>query len=72
MKILELVNILKKEEIRELLNYLKPINEAGLLEEFICRVDPENIAESMHHVYYDLLIDPETGKFKEEFKNIKI
>jgi hypothetical protein len=72
MEILELVDTLKKEEIRELLNYLKPINEAGLLKEFIYRIDPNDIVETMHHVYYDLLIDPETGKFKEEFKNIEI
>lgn len=70
MEVLELVNALNKEETRELLGYLKSLNEADLIKEFIYKVDPERVAESMHHAWYDLMIDSETGKWKPEFKKL--
>jgi len=70
MEVLELVKQLSKEEIRELLGYLEQLNEAGLIEEFIYKVDPERVAETMYWAYYDLMIDSETGKWKPEFENL--
>ena len=70
MEVLDLVKALNKAEIRELLRYAGQLNEAGLLEEFILKVDPDNIAETMYLAYYDLMIDSETGKFKPEIQNL--
>ena len=70
MEVLDLVKVLNKAEIRELLRYAVQLNEAGLLEEYILKVDPERVAETMYLAYYDLMIDSETGKFKPEIQNL--
>jgi hypothetical protein len=70
MEVLELVKVLNKAEIRELLRYAGQLNEAGLLEEYILKVDPSNVAETMYPAYYDLMIDSETGGFKPEIQNL--
>jgi hypothetical protein len=70
MEVLDLVKQLNKEEVHELLRYAGRLNEAGLLEEFVLKVDPDNVAETMYLAYYDLMIDSETGKFKPEIQNL--
>ena len=70
MEVLDLVKQLNRQEVRELLRYAEQLNEAGLLEEFILKVDPERVAETMYYAYHDLLIDSETGKFKPEIQNL--
>jgi hypothetical protein len=70
MEVLELVDKLSQDEVKELLGYLAPLNEAGLIKEFIYKVDPDNIGETMYWAYYDLMIDSETGKWKPEFENL--
>ena len=70
MDVLDLADSLTKEEVKELLGYLGPLNQAGLIKEFIYKVDPDNIAETMYSAYYDLMIDSETGKWKTEFKKL--
>jgi hypothetical protein len=70
MEVLDLVKALDKAEIRELLRYAGQLNEAGLLEEYVLNVDPDNVAETMYLAYYDLMIDSETGRFKPEIQNL--
>lgn len=70
MEVLDLVKALDKAEIRELLRYVGQLNEAGLLEEYILNVDPDNVAETMYPAYRDLMIDSETGGFKPEIQNL--
>ena len=70
MDVLDLADSLTKDEIKELLGYLGPLNQAGLIKEFIYKVDPDSVAETMYHAYYDLMIDSETGKWKPEFKKL--
>ena len=70
MEVLDLVKVLNKEETRELLRYATQVNEAGLLEEFVLKVDPDNVAGTMYYAWYDLMINFETGKWKPEFENL--
>jgi hypothetical protein len=70
MEVLQLVNVLNKEETRELLGYLKSLNEADLIKEFIYKVDPERVAETMYSAWWDLMIDSETGKWKPELEKL--
>ena len=70
MEVLELVKQLGKEEVRELLGYLKSLNEADLIEEFIYKVDPKRVAETMYSAWWDLMIDSETGKWKPELEKL--
>ena len=70
MEVLELVNVLNKQETRELLGYLNSLNEADLIKEFIYKVDPERVAETMHSAWWDLMIDSDTGKWKPELEKL--
>lgn len=68
MEVLDVLKALNKAERAELIKYLTQLNEFDLIEAFIDRVDPNNIAETMYPAYFDLMIDSETGKSKPEFQ----
>lgn len=75
--IVKLSNDLSQEDFSDFLHYLKQINEKGVIKEWQPYwesivsegVDPMS---AMHHAYYDLLIDPQTGSYKKdlEFSNL--
>lgn len=75
MNILELSKTVSKGEFKEALNYIKQINDAGLMVEFLdlvkeMELEGTDLMSCIHHVYYDLMIDPETGKYKKELENL--
>ena len=77
MNLLILSNTTSKEEFKQSLKLINEINEKGLMETFIQTVDDmyfsgTDLASCIYHAWYDLLIDPETGKFKEEIQTIEI
>ena len=77
MNLLILSNTTSKEEFKQLLKLINEINEKGLMETFNQMVDDmyfsgTDLASCINHAWYDLLIDPETGKFKEEIQTIEI
>jgi len=77
MNLLILSNTTSKEEFKQSLKLINEINEKGLMEIFIETVDDmyfscTDLASCIHHAWYDLLIDPETGKFKDQIQTIEI
>ena len=75
MDILTLAKNVDKVEFKEALDYLKQVNDAGLIVEFIDLVlemerEGTDIMSCIHHAYYDLLIDSDTGKYKREVENL--
>ena len=75
MDILTLAKKVDKVEFKEALDYLKQVNDAGLIGEFFDLVmemerEGTDIMSCIHHAYYDLLIDSDTGKYKTEVKNL--
>ena len=77
MNLLILSNTTSKEEFKQSLKLINEINEKGLMEIFIQTVDDmyfsgTDLASCIHHAWYDLLIDPETGKFKQEIQTTEI
>ena len=77
MNLLILSNTTSKEEFKQSLKSINEINEKGLMEIFIEEVDDmyfsgTDLASCIHHAWYDLLIDPETGEFKEQIQTIEI
>lgn len=77
MNLLILSNTTSKEEFKQSLKLINEINEKGLMETFIETVDDmyfsgTDLSSCIHHAWYDLLIDPETGKFKQEIQTTEI
>lgn len=75
MDILTLAKKVDKTEFKEALDYIKEINDAGLLGDFfdlVMEMEREDryIMSCIHSAYYDLLIDSDTGKYKAEVKNL--
>lgn len=75
MDIITLAKKVDKEEFKEALNYIRQVNDAGLILEFFNLVmemerEGTDIMSCIHYSYYDLLIDSDTGKYKSEVKNL--
>jgi hypothetical protein len=75
MDILTLAKSLSKQEFKETLDYIKTVNDAGLMVEFILLVhEMENSGRDtmscIYSAYYDLLIDSDTGKYKKELERL--
>lgn len=75
MYILTLAKSVSKSEFKEALNYMKQVNDAGLMVEFIdlimeMELEGTDIMSCIHHAYYDLMIDSETGKYKPEVEKL--
>lgn len=75
MDILTLAKKVDKVEFKEALDYLKQVNDVGLLGEFFDLViemerGGTDIMSCIYHAYYDLLIDSDTGKYKREVENL--
>jgi hypothetical protein len=75
MDILTLAKKVDKTEFKEALDYIKEVNDAGLLGDFfdlVMEMEREDryIMSCIHSAYYDLLIDSDTGKYKAEVKNL--
>lgn len=69
MDILSLSKQLEKDDFSDALDIIKQVNGQGVLVEFIESVNQmveegTDLMSSIHYAYYDLLINPETGKFK--------
>ena len=71
LDIVKLSQDLSQEDFSDFLNYLKQINEKGVMKEWLPiwesmvseGTDPMS---SMHYSYYDILIDPQTGDWKTD------
>lgn len=75
MDILTLAKKVHKVEFKEALDYIKEVNDAGLLVEFIDLVkemesEGRDIMSCIHSAYYDLLIDSDTGKYKSDVESL--
>lgn len=77
LDIVKLSQDLSQEDFSDFLHYLKQINEKGVIKEWSSHWESiisegANPMSAMHHVYYDLLIDPQTGDWKKdlEFSNL--
>ena len=74
MNILQLSKTLSKEEFSDSLDYIKEVNDAGFIMEFLDSVEVMNgqgtdLASSIYYSWYDLMIDSGTGKFKTEVES---
>lgn len=75
MYILNLSKSLSKSDFKEALDYMKTANDAGLLFELLELIDEFDDQgyggmEAIHSAYWDILIDPDTGKYKPEIGNL--
>ena len=64
-----------KDEFTESLKYLSDAKKFGKLDEYINRTnelleETNQITTSMYSAWYDLFIDSDTGKYKEEFEKL--
>ena len=64
-----------KEEFNESLKYISDAKNFGKLDEYVNRTnellqETNQITTSMYSAWYDLFIDSNTGKYKEEFENM--
>lgn len=64
-----------KDEFTESLKYLSDAKKFGKLDEYVNRTnelleETNQITTSMYSAWYDLFIDSETGKYKEEFEKL--
>ena len=64
-----------KDEFTESLKYLSDAKKFGKLDEYVNRTnelleETNQITTSMYSAWYDLFIDSDTGKYKEEFENM--
>jgi hypothetical protein len=62
---------LSQEEFNDFLHYLKTINEKGVMSEWLVHweamvLEGTDYMSAMHYAYYDILIDPQTGSWKQE------
>jgi hypothetical protein len=74
MDILSLSKQLDKQQFKEALDQIKEINDAGYIMEFIESVElmknlKSDMSSCIYYSWYDLLIDSDTGKFKQEVEN---
>jgi hypothetical protein len=75
MDILTLAKSLSKQEFKEALDYIKTINDTGLMVEFVDQVrdmelEGRDTMSCIYSAYYDLLIDSDTGKYKKELERL--
>lgn len=75
MDVLTLAKSVSKSEFKEALNYMKQVNDAGLMVEFLdlvkeMELEGTDIMSCIYNASYDLLIDRETGKFKPEVEKL--
>lgn len=75
MDILTLAKKVHKSEFKEALDYMKEVNDAGLMVEFVSQVremelEGRDIMSCIYSAYYDLLIDSDTGKYKKELERL--
>ena len=71
MDILKIAGSLTHLEFSRVLREIEQLNNAGKLQEasqkFNIMVDEESdLFSAIGHVYYDIMIDPETGGYKED------
>jgi len=75
MDILTLAKSLSKQEFKEALDYIKTVNDTGLMVEFVDQVrdmelEGRDTMSCIYSAYYDLLIDSDTGKYKKELERL--
>ena len=74
MEILKLASSLTHTEFKEALNDIAFMNYLGLIREYVDHFDSlvdegTDVNSALHYALYDMIINPDTGKYKEELES---
>lgn len=74
MDILQLSDSLTHSEFKQALNDIALMNYLGILREYADHFDSmleegTDLQSALHYSHYDMVIDPETGKYKKELES---
>ena len=74
MEILKLASSLTHTEFKEALNDIAFMNYLGLIREYVNDFDimineGTDPHSALHYALYDMIINPDTGKYKEELES---